>query len=434
MSANTDGTPLALTAAAAPELASNRKRRPPLSFQFPKSGCPGSKHDATIVQMVDDGHSWADIEAVAGEAAFDRYYCMLDPDLAEFWTLDAITTLNTTVRELAGPSSFAYNVGYVDDIQPLDDGLPWDAIAKKIKSTVGQCSHVWRTFGDGRPASEEARAEAAEKMRQKKLKEEKECDRLSAEEERVGQAKKQEKVFLAAEKERKRVAKEMEQARLAKKHERQARATEAVEAAEKLRLRRIKVEGEANARAAEARKALLGRRKVRKEYRQRTTSADSRSHSPESSWNTHMPIGRDKSPNPTLSDLTPTPGSPTRILADMRENERRVPRWARVPARSQVVTMEAGHAQKLQGLKVLVQNLVHKEQHKRQQRKQDLATFMDSVRASRHWRSAQMQEEEEEQKQLEALDKTNIPFPNIDPDSSSVATGISPSHDICCDE
>ncbi|KAI8346473.1 hypothetical protein B0O80DRAFT_238783 [Mortierella sp. GBAus27b] len=136
-------------------------KRPPLPFKFPAAGTPGSEHDATITRMIEQGHSWADIEAVIGEGAFDRYYTMLDPELESIWSLDLIIKLNGVVQRChinttSTPcSSLNFNTENISDDIENDDksiaSLPWTKIAESMGQPAGACMHIWRSFGDGRP-------------------------------------------------------------------------------------------------------------------------------------------------------------------------------------------------------------------------------------------------------------------------------------------
>ncbi|KAG9064866.1 hypothetical protein KI688_003127 [Linnemannia hyalina] len=167
--------------------------RPPLPFRFPSSGSQGSEHDETIIRMVDDEQSWGDIEALAGEEAFDRYYSFLDPGLEEFWTLDRIKQLNDAVIDHVGRflkpraetilkgtqkhhhqqwhsknnktngdnDSEGEDVKKVATLYPVVvmsawmDMCRWEKVARSVDSSPLVCQHIWETVGDGRPFTEE---------------------------------------------------------------------------------------------------------------------------------------------------------------------------------------------------------------------------------------------------------------------------------------
>ncbi|KAF9360942.1 hypothetical protein BGX26_006936 [Mortierella sp. AD094] len=104
--------------------------------------------------MINDGHSWADIEEAAGEGAFDRYYDILDPDLVSLWTIDAIVRLNRVVREYIDHERSVTDASNEASSARLDcdEDLPWDKIAENMGfSSAGGCIYVWKSFGDGRP-------------------------------------------------------------------------------------------------------------------------------------------------------------------------------------------------------------------------------------------------------------------------------------------
>ncbi|KAG0282336.1 hypothetical protein BGZ96_000588 [Linnemannia gamsii] len=145
--------------------------------------------------MVDDEQSWGDIEALAGEEAFDRYYSFLDPGLVEFWRQDKIEQLNDAVIDQVGrflkPRAATilkgnyqqwlskYNTTTIggcedtnsnsegDDIRKLATIYPvvvasawmdlfrWEKVARSVCSSPLVCQHIWDTFGDGRPFTEE---------------------------------------------------------------------------------------------------------------------------------------------------------------------------------------------------------------------------------------------------------------------------------------
>ncbi|KAK5808266.1 hypothetical protein F5H01DRAFT_351709 [Linnemannia elongata] len=168
--------------------------RPPLSFRFPSPGSPGAEHDETIIRMMDNEQSWGDIEALAGEEAFDRYYSFLDPGLEEFWTLDKIEQLNDAVMDHVGrflkpravtilkgaqhhhQQSHSENNNYNnnnngdsegEDVKKVATIYPvvvmsawmdlcrWEKVARSVSSSSLVCQHIWETFGDGRPFTEE---------------------------------------------------------------------------------------------------------------------------------------------------------------------------------------------------------------------------------------------------------------------------------------
>ncbi|ORZ26824.1 hypothetical protein BCR41DRAFT_347972 [Lobosporangium transversale] len=177
-------------------VAARRKPRVPLLFQYPSRETKESKHDALIIQMINNGHSWADIEAVAGDTAFDRYYSVLDPVLKNLWTPNAIERLNTVVRDHAAElleeaASEAIRIGTkaakakvkaaalplltstttdsspsfsIEDDTNADTNIDtniedkllwWDCIARGVNSTANTCLYIWSTFGDGRPLPED---------------------------------------------------------------------------------------------------------------------------------------------------------------------------------------------------------------------------------------------------------------------------------------
>ncbi|KAF8937496.1 hypothetical protein BGZ58_002601 [Dissophora ornata] len=146
--------------------AGRKSSRPPMPFQYPAAGTPGSDHDATVIRMIDSGNSWTDIEAIAVKEIFDRYYDILDPELGNFWTIKAIARLNQLVLDHRSPASPSTSA-----VVPATVGneFPWNKIADIMDSTTGACKYVWWTFGDGRPISEEdqerARVAAGKKAR-----------------------------------------------------------------------------------------------------------------------------------------------------------------------------------------------------------------------------------------------------------------------------
>ncbi|KAF9272611.1 hypothetical protein BGZ88_004589, partial [Linnemannia elongata] len=144
--------------------------------------------------MVDNEQSWGDIESLAGEEAFDRYYSFLDPGLEEFWTLDKIEQLNDAVMDHVGRflkpravtilkgtqhhhlqshtknnnnnnnnngNSEGEDVKKVATIYPVVamsawmDPCRWEKVARSVSSSSLVCQHIWETFGDGRPFTEE---------------------------------------------------------------------------------------------------------------------------------------------------------------------------------------------------------------------------------------------------------------------------------------
>ncbi|KAF9125826.1 hypothetical protein BGX30_000272 [Mortierella sp. GBA39] len=156
------------------------------------SGSPGSEYDETIIRMVDDEQSWGDIEALAGEEAFDRYYSFLDPGLEEFWTLDKIKQLNAAAIDHVGrflkPRAATIlkgtqhhhqqchsknnktngdNDSEGEDVKKAATLYPvvvmsawmdlcrWEKVARSVSSSPLVCQHIWETFGDGRPFTEE---------------------------------------------------------------------------------------------------------------------------------------------------------------------------------------------------------------------------------------------------------------------------------------
>ncbi|KAG0208215.1 hypothetical protein BGX28_000742 [Mortierella sp. GBA30] len=264
--------------------------RPVLPFAFPDSTLPGAEHDATIVKMIDDGHTWGEIELVAGNEAYDRYYSLLDPDLAEFWSLEAIDRLNGLVSNVKQIQQHGSNIStdknnilplaLTDDFPTVVDAIPWETIAKSMDSDGGVCKRIWTTFGDGRPLAEQeqallreekAKEQAqiqAEKEEQKRVAAENE--RIAAEQARIAAdqvriaadqvriAADQEKARVKAEREeRNRMAVEKERARLKAKRERLKRI-----AAEK---RRITLEKERI--AAEEEKRRLAKEKAKENRR-----------------------------------------------------------------------------------------------------------------------------------------------------------------------
>ncbi|KAF9571639.1 hypothetical protein EC968_000306 [Mortierella alpina] len=258
------------------------QNRDPLPFKFPATASPGAEHDATIIDMINDNSSWADIEAVAGTEAFDRYYTMLDPDLEAFWDKEAMIRLNKIVwgfvvqgNKLGDSSSSSSSSLDSDlasamttapttaDLAVLADGLPWEKIAVSMDASAAVCRHIWSTFGDGRPLSEQERVLLAmeDRRRRRRLQIEKQ------EQERI--AREQERARIKAEKkqEQERVAKEEEQARLkAEELERERVAKEEAKAwlkAEKQEQERIAKE-EAKART-QAKKQARARIKADKE-------------------------------------------------------------------------------------------------------------------------------------------------------------------------
>ncbi|KAF9963717.1 hypothetical protein BGZ65_000263, partial [Modicella reniformis] len=138
---------------------SSTSTRPPLPFKLPSAETPGSEHDTTIFLMIERGHSWADIEAIAGEGAFERYYAMLDPELESIWTLARITSLNQVVQQhcttaISRAIHSSYSIMKNDKCEDISL-LPWEKISESLGQPAGACMHVWRTFGDGRLSSEE---------------------------------------------------------------------------------------------------------------------------------------------------------------------------------------------------------------------------------------------------------------------------------------
>ncbi|KAG0372826.1 hypothetical protein BGX24_012523 [Mortierella sp. AD032] len=161
--------------------------RPPLPFRYPGPSSSGTDHDETIVRMVNDEQSWGDIEALAGEDAFDRYYSFLDPSLEEFWTQDKVEQLNDAVIDqverflkpraatilkgndrqrhfkdaIVGDDHDREEVKKVATIHPVVvmaawmDLFRWEKVARSVNSSPLVCQHIWETFGDGRPYSEE---------------------------------------------------------------------------------------------------------------------------------------------------------------------------------------------------------------------------------------------------------------------------------------
>ncbi|KAF9132587.1 hypothetical protein BGW39_011765 [Mortierella sp. 14UC] len=161
--------------------------RLPLAFRYPGPASPGADHDETIIRMVDDEQSWGDIEALAGEEAFDRYYSVLDPGLKEFWTKNKIAQLNDAVIDhigrflkpraatiLKGTDRPWHSKNATDDddkdraevekvatIYPVVvtaawmDLFRWEKVARSVDSSPLVCQHIWETFGDGRPYSAE---------------------------------------------------------------------------------------------------------------------------------------------------------------------------------------------------------------------------------------------------------------------------------------
>ncbi|CAO3566865.1 unnamed protein product [Mortierella alpina] len=236
--------------------------REPIPFKFPATSSPGAEHDSTIIQMINDNSSWADIEAVAGAEAFDRYYTMLDPDLEAFWDKETMVRLNSVVwgyvqhGNKPGDSSSELDAASATmtmttttarvtlaptaaDLAVLSDGLPWEKIAGDMNSSAEVCQHIWSTFGDGRPLSEQERVLLAmeEKRRRRRMQVEKQ------EQERV--AKEKEKARIKAEKqERERIAAEVEQARIKTEKQEQERMAEEKEQA------RIKAEKQEQERIA----------------------------------------------------------------------------------------------------------------------------------------------------------------------------------------
>ncbi|KAF9542530.1 hypothetical protein EC957_001899, partial [Mortierella hygrophila] len=143
--------------------------------------------------MVDDEQSWGDIESLAGEEAFDRYYSFLDPGLEEFWTMDKIKQLNDAVINHVGRflkpraatilqgtqhhhhqqwhsknnktngdnDSEGEDVKKVTTLYPVVvmsawmDLCRWEKVAGSVGSSPLICQHIWETFGDGRLFTEE---------------------------------------------------------------------------------------------------------------------------------------------------------------------------------------------------------------------------------------------------------------------------------------
>ncbi|KAF9289979.1 hypothetical protein BGZ68_008180 [Mortierella alpina] len=269
--------------------------REPLPFKFPASSSPGAEHDATISEMINDNSSWADIEAVAGPEVFDRYYTMLDPDLEAFWDKEAMIRLNKVVwaciqsNKTGDPSSSSdlnlaaaatttkATTGATTTTDPvvLVDGLPWDKIGESMGSNATVCRHIWSTFGDGRPLSEQERVLLAmevkrkrrriqlEKQERERIAREKEQAKVRAErQERERVAKEKELARIKAEKqEQERVAKEKEQARFkAEKQEQERIAKEKEQArikAEKQEQELAKEKEQARIRAEEQEEARI---------------------------------------------------------------------------------------------------------------------------------------------------------------------------------
>ncbi|KAF9903584.1 hypothetical protein EC991_003537 [Linnemannia zychae] len=139
--------------------------------------------------MVDAGQSWGNIEALAGEEAFDRYYLFLDPSLEEFWTTNKVVELNDVVIDHVGRfleprvpsilkginrpwyskdateneknSKDKGEVNKVAKIYPVVvmaawmDMFRWEKVARSVNSSPLVCQHIWETFGNGRPYSAE---------------------------------------------------------------------------------------------------------------------------------------------------------------------------------------------------------------------------------------------------------------------------------------
>lgn len=145
--------------------------------------------------MVDAEQSWGDIEALAGEEAFDRYYSFLDPGLEEVWTLNKIEQLNDAVIDQVGRflkpraatilrgnhqqwlskystttfqgcgdtngNNEGEDIRKVATIYPVVvasawmDLFRWEKVARSVSSSPLVCQHIWDTFGDGRPFTEE---------------------------------------------------------------------------------------------------------------------------------------------------------------------------------------------------------------------------------------------------------------------------------------
>jgi hypothetical protein len=145
--------------------------------------------------MVDDEQSWGDIETLAGEEAFDRYYSFLDPGLEDFWTREKIEQLNDAVIDHVGrflkpraatilkgnhqqwPSknsittsggcSDTNNNNKMEDVKKVATIYPvvvisawmdmsrWEKVATSVRSSTLVCQHIWSTFGDRRPFTEE---------------------------------------------------------------------------------------------------------------------------------------------------------------------------------------------------------------------------------------------------------------------------------------
>ncbi|KAF9965739.1 hypothetical protein BGZ70_004218 [Mortierella alpina] len=284
--------------------------REPLPFKFPATSSPRAEHDSTIIQMINDNSSWADIEAIAGAEAFDRYYTMLDPDLEAFWDkatvirlnkavwgfvqqgdqpgdssseLDAASTTTTTTTTTTTRATLAPTA---TDLAALADGLPWEKIASDMNASAEVCRHIWSTFGDGRPLSEQERVLLAmeERRRRRRMQvERQEQERVAKEKERARiKAEKQERERIAAEEEQarikaeqqeqERVANEKEQARLKAEKQEQERVAKEKEKA------RIKAEKQERARAIKAtkEKAILAAKQA-KEERERVGLENKRS-------------------------------------------------------------------------------------------------------------------------------------------------------------
>ncbi|KAG0329721.1 hypothetical protein BG004_002273 [Podila humilis] len=138
----------------------NSYLRDPLPFQFPDPKAPESKHDKTIVGMVILGCPWAEIERIAGEVAFERYYTQLDPALKEFWTPKEIARLDTKAgahvdKWVQDRSIGAERIGSpsLPLVLHVEDDIQWSLIGVQFATTGSVCMGIWTRFGNGRPRS-----------------------------------------------------------------------------------------------------------------------------------------------------------------------------------------------------------------------------------------------------------------------------------------
>ncbi|KAG0360809.1 hypothetical protein BGZ54_009384 [Gamsiella multidivaricata] len=356
--------------------------------------------------MIDNGHSWAEIEEIAGEGAFDRYYHSLDPDLESYWSIEAIAKLDSIVQGFLAVAPITTQAG--DDSVDVGEGLSWEKISDDIGSTMpGICMYVWTTFGNGRPLSEEEKTIEAEQerkriaeneMEQAQLAEAKKRARLEEEAEK-GRSRLTEvgkhKIWLAeeAEKEKSRQAAEAEKekARLAKKKARQKSRLAKVQEAEmkrKAALRRARLVTSDDDEDDEDDEGIGVSSAI--EYRVNnasTTLGSSRGLSlrlrnkhPSTSWTMHH-HNKDFT-HPTLADLIPTKYPRTQTTETIASvGKARALTMGDIDDSRLWRTRSRAQMQKQIDARALMEGLARKQQVEADQRQRELEKMLDGQKA-----------------------------------------------------